>query len=102
MGKVLVAKVILNRVEGDSWFGNTIPEVIYKGNGSQFNAISRGCFKRGEYTEEDMQAVKEAYDLEGYDELLYFYNKAISTDKEFVYSMTNREVLQVGNHTFSR
>ena len=102
MGKVLVAKVVLNRVKGDSWFGNTCREVIYKGNGSQFNAIRRKCFKSGIYTEEDMRAVEDAMKMKRYDDLLYFYNPKTSTDKAFTNSKNNDIILSIGGYVFTK
>lgn len=61
VGKILVANVVLNRVESES-FPDTITEVIFQQNKGvcQFSPVSSGRFWRVEISEETVSAVSRA------------------------------------------
>lgn len=61
VGKILVANVVLNRVESES-FPDTITEVIFQQNKGvcQFSPVSSGRFWRVEISEETVSAVNRA------------------------------------------
>ena len=74
IGKILVANVILNRVECDS-FPNTVSEVIFqKSNGVfQFSPVGDGRFYTVKVSEATIQAVNKALSGEDYSQgALYF------------------------------
>lgn len=74
IGKILVANVILNRVECDS-FPNTVSEVIFQqSNGVyQFSPVGNGRFDTVRVSDATIQAVNKALEGEDYSQgALYF------------------------------
>ena len=72
-GKILVANVILNRVESDE-FPDTITDVVYEKR--QFSPVSNGSINRCKVEEETVEAVDRALAGEDYSEgALYFMNR---------------------------
>ncbi len=74
MGKILVANVVMNRVEDES-FPDTVTEVIFqKSNGvSQFSPISDGRFYKVQVSDDTIEAVNKALCGEDYSQgALYF------------------------------
>jgi len=83
----LEANVILNRAE--QW-GKTIEQIIYSGNGSQFNGIRKKSFKEGFYTDREYDAAyavlmkgERLFDVD----IVYFSNLSTATDREFIDSI---------------
>ncbi len=72
MSKMLVADVIINRVISAS-FPNTVTEVIYQGNGEQFQPISDGRFYTVTVTDSTVEAVDRALSGEDYSQGAYFF-----------------------------
>ncbi|MCI8297696.1 MAG: cell wall hydrolase [Lachnospiraceae bacterium] len=75
-GKILVANVIMNRVE-DSSFPDDITSVVYER--SQFTPVSSGAIDRVQVTKETVECVDRA--LQGEDPsqgALYFMNRKAS------------------------
>lgn len=73
-GKRYVADVVLNRVESKD-FPDTIEEVIFQKNPTQFSVTTDGAFKKAEteITEEDYKVALEEYTGERLNtEILYF------------------------------
>ena len=78
-GRVMVANVILNRVESGS-FPNTITKVVYQKH--QFSPVSNGSIKRCKVTTETVEAVERALAGEDLtDGALYFMNRRASSKK---------------------
>lgn len=100
-GRVMVANVILNRVESGS-FPNTITKVVYQKH--QFSPVSNGSIKRCKVTSETVEAVGRALageDLTG--GALYFMNRRASSKKNTNWFDRHLEFLfKHGNHEFFR
>jgi len=81
--KVLSCVVMIKRLKHGG-YGDTIGDVLFGGSGSQFNGTRSGSF--GKFGEDEINAFKEAVStLNQYpDNLLYFCNPELSTDKKFV------------------
>lgn len=96
-GKVAVALVVLNRLVSDD-FPNTIRDVIYSGNGKQFNPVANGSINKPA-TDESRKAAEEAIETHNYrnDGTLYFYNPKTATNR-WLDTLTTSKV--IGNHTF--
>lgn len=73
----LVADVVLNRVESDL-FPNTIEDVVYQGNPTQFSVTQNGSLKKaqGEISEKVVQAVNMELDGDRIDEDILYFNKS--------------------------
>ena len=100
-GRVMVANVILNRVENDS-FPNTITKVVYQKH--QFSPVSNGSIKRCRGTAETVEAVGRALSGEDLtDGALYFMNRHASSKKNASWFDRHLEFLfKHGNHEFFR
>lgn len=100
-GRILVANVILNRVE-DEEFPDTITEVVYEKN--QFSPVIDGSIKRCKVTDKTREAVDRALSGEDYSEgALYFMNRRTAAKKNVRWFDRNLESLfQHGNHEFFR
>lgn len=73
-GKLLVANVVLNRVENEK-FPNTVTEVVFQQNGgvTQFSPVKNGRYWSVKISEETVKAVKRALEGENISEgALYF------------------------------
>ena len=96
-GKIAVGNVVLNRVRS-SRFPDTIYDVIFQGNGTQFSPVRSGKIYN-EPTEECIKAAKLC--LEGANEVedaLYFLNVSISGSS---WAVKNRTlVAKIGCHSF--
>ena len=69
-GKVLIANVILNRMES-SYFPDTVEEVVYQKN--QFSPVENGSIDRVTVTEETKEAVSMALSGTDYSEGALFF-----------------------------
>ena len=100
-GRVMVANVILNRVESGS-FPNTITKVVYQKH--QFSPVSNGSIKRCKVTTETVEAVERALAGEDLtDGALYFMNRRASSKKNANWFDRHLEFLfKHGNHEFFR
>ncbi len=100
-GRVMVANVILNRVENDE-FPNTITKVVYQKH--QFSPVSNGSIKRCKVTAETVEAVERALSGEDLtDGALYFMNRRASSKKNASWFDRHLEFLfKHGNHEFFR
>lgn len=101
MNMVATANVVLNRVNSQ-YFPDTIKEVVYQGNGRQFNGIWRSNF--GFYTDTTVQAVHQAIENPIFDkDVVYFTNIDLAADSDFVSSIIiPNKVEEFGGHTFAR
>lgn len=78
-GKILVANVILNRVQSDE-FPDTIKKVVYQK--SQFQPVSNGTINTCKVTRETIDCVNRALSGEDYSEgALYFMNRGASRSR---------------------
>ncbi|WP_053363189.1 cell wall hydrolase [Bacillus sp. FJAT-27251] len=95
VGKVAVAKVVLNRV-GHEQFPDTVEEVIYQRNA--FEPVQNGSIKKPA-SEEAVKAVEEALaDHERNGDVVYFYNPDTATSD---WIFTRQVVKKIGNHAFA-
>lgn len=102
-GRILVANVILNRVES-SIFPNTIEGVVFqKSNGTyQFSPIWDGRYYRVKVSEETIEAVERALLGEDYSKgALYFAaRKAAAPEKMRWFDNHLTRLFQYGGHEF--
>lgn len=90
-GKILIANVILNRLENDE-FPDTISGVVYQKN--QFSPVSNGTIHTCKVTEETIEAVDKALKGEDLsDGALYFMNRGASTRKNVNWFDSNLKFL---------
>jgi N-acetylmuramoyl-L-alanine amidase len=95
-GQVAVAAVVLNRVKSSS-FPNSIPDVIYQPGA--FSPVQNGEIWKDPVSSA-ISAVNEA--LRGTDPAygaLFFFNPAKTTN---AYIWSRPEIIQIGNHIFTR
>ena len=98
-GKILVANVILNRVESDE-FPDTITDVVYEKR--QFSPVSNGSINRCKVEQETVEAVDRALAGEDYSEgALFFMNRRASSGNNVSWFDTHLDYLfQHGGHEF--
>ena len=98
-GKILVANVILNRVESDE-FPDTITDVVYEKR--QFSPVSNGSINRCKVEQQTVEAVDRALAGEDYSEgALYFMNRRASSGSNVRWFDTHLDYLfQHGGHEF--
>lgn len=98
-GRILVANVILNRVESDE-FPDTVSGVVYERH--QFSPVSDGSINRCKVTEETVEAVECALAGEDYSEgALYFMNRRTAAGKNVRWFDNHLDYLfKHGNHEF--
>ena len=82
-GKILVANVVLNRVESEK-FPDTIEEVIFQKNGkvTQFSPIADGRYYTVEVSEDTMEAVNRALAGEDLSRGALFFAARASADSD--------------------
>lgn len=90
-GKMMVARVIMNRVEANQ--GMTVDQII-----NRPNAFAQA----DEFDSYDLNAVFEAAIETRYRDVFSFFNPDTATNQEFVASKMADAVLTVGNHVFCR
>jgi len=99
LGKMLVANVVLNRLEQGFW-GNTISEVVFARN--QFEPISNGSFFSATPSDTTIEAVGRA--LNGEDEsqgALYFMSRTFASKRGIYWFDNNLNFLfRHGGHEF--
>ncbi len=105
IGKILVANVILNRLE-DKQFPDTIEEVVYQRNGDvvQFSPVANGSFESAVPDEDTIEAVDAALTGEDYSQgALFFAARLYADDNKMRWFDENLEkVLEHGGHEFYR
>ena len=90
-GKRLVIDTILNRVDYDLYFPNTVREVIYQRN--QFECVTNGRLNRCYVDEYFCQLVREELEYRTNYDVMYF--------RAYRYGEYGTPMFQVGNHYFS-
>ncbi|TCK98684.1 N-acetylmuramoyl-L-alanine amidase [Natranaerovirga hydrolytica] len=101
-GKILVANVVLNRVESNR-FPNNIYDVVHDSNGGvQFSPISDGRYYSVTVTESTEEAVRKALNGEDYSQgAMYFVARAMASPRAVSWFDNNlTRVLQHGAHEF--
>lgn len=105
IGKILVANVILNRLE-DEQFPDTIEEVVYQRNGDvvQFSPVANGSFESAVPDDDTIEAVDAALTGEDYSQgALFFAARLYADDNKMRWFDENLEkVLEHGGHEFYR
>lgn len=98
-GRILVANVILNRVESDE-FPDTVSEVVYQK--CQFSPVSNGTINTCKVTKKTIDAVNRALEGEDYSEgALYFMNRSRSSSRNVHWFDANLDYLfKHGDHEF--
>lgn len=97
--KILVANVVINRVFSKD-FPNTVTEVIFQGDGEQFQPIQDGRFYSVELTESSYEAVDRALVGEDYSEgALFFATVASSGEGSWFATHLNR-MFEYEGHVF--
>ncbi|WP_312370295.1 cell wall hydrolase [Lachnoclostridium sp.] len=102
-GKILVANVILNRVNSKQ-FPNTVEEVVFQkdGNTYQFSPTKDGRYWSVKVSKETMEAVNRALAGEDYSNgaLYFFARKQTSKTKACWFDNSLRKVVKYGCHEF--
>lgn len=102
-GKILVANVVLNRVN-DSEFPNTISEVVFQkvGKAYQFSPTKDGRYYSVKISESTREAVSRALQGEDYSNgALYFFARKLTSEKKANwFDSTLKRVVQYGCHEF--
>ena len=82
-GKILVANVVLNRVESDK-FPDTIEEVIFQRNGkvTQFSPVADGRYYTVEVSEDTIEAVNRALSGEDLSQGALYFAARSSADSD--------------------
>ncbi|MBQ7920679.1 MAG: cell wall hydrolase [Lachnospiraceae bacterium] len=82
-GKILVANVVLNRVESDK-FPDTIEEVIFQKNGkvTQFSPVADGRYYTVEVSEDTIEAVNRALSGEDLSQGALYFAARSSADSD--------------------
>ena len=95
IGKIMVANVILNRVNSDR-FPNTVTEVVYQK--SQFSPISDGRINTVSISQETLNAVERALNGEDYSNGALYFRSVRCNSTWFDNKLTR--VTEHGNHIF--
>lgn len=97
MAKILVANVVINRVKSGA-FPNTITEVIFQGNGEQFQPIIDGRFYSVSVTDTTVEAVNRALYGEDYSQGAYFF--ATYEAAGYWHSNALTKLFEYGGHVY--
>lgn len=99
MSKIMVADVIINRVRS-SRFPNTITEVIFQGNGEQFQPVADGRFYSVCVTNGTVEAVQRALYGEDYSmgALFFASNYSVNAGAWHVSALTR--LFEYGGHVY--
>ena len=95
IGKIMVANVILNRVNSDCFPGN-VTDVVYQK--SQFSPISDGRINTVSISQETLEAVERALNGEDYSNGAYYFRSVRCNSTWFDNNLTR--VTEHGNHIF--
>lgn len=102
-GKILVANVVLNRVNDDE-FPDTVSKVVFQRTGSvyQFSPTKDGRYYSVKITESTKEAVSRALKGEDYsDGALYFFARKLTSKKKASwFDNSLKKVVQYGCHEF--
>ena len=97
--KMLVANVIINRVNSQR-FPGTITEVIFQGNGEQFQPIADGRFYTVTVTASTIEAVERALCGENNAQGAYFFAATASVNAGGWHSRCLTRLYEYGGHVY--
>ncbi len=97
--KMLVANVIINRVNSQR-FPGTITEVIFQGNGEQFQPIADGRFYTVNVTASTIEAVERALCGENNAQGAYFFAATASVNAGGWHSRCLTRLFEYGGHVY--
>lgn len=104
-GKMLVAGVVLNRVEDES-FPDSVVEVVMQKEGEvyQFSPVGNGSYSHAQVSEETKEAVERVLQGEDLTEgALYFASRQYASDEKMLWFDTHLcRLFQHGGHEFFR
>lgn len=99
LAKMLVANVIINRVQHD-YFPNNITEVIFQGNGEQFSPIYDGRFYTVEVQPSTIEAVNRALSGENYSQGALFFAAPYCLTPESWHNQALTRLFEYGGHVY--
>lgn len=99
MSKILVANVIINRVK-NPYFPNTVTEVIFQGNGEQFQPVMDGRFYTVPVTALTFEAVDRALYGEDYSMGAYFFAATASAGPGSWHDIALKRLFEYGGHVY--
>lgn len=97
--KILVADVIINRVRRKD-FPNTITDVIFQGNGQQFQPVMDGRFYTVNVTESTVEAVDRALYGEDYSQGATFFAAKASAGAGSWHASALTRLFEYGGHVY--
>lgn len=97
--KILVADVIINRVRRND-FPNTITDVIFQGNGQQFQPVMDGRFYTVNVTESTVEAVDRALYGEDYSQGATFFAAKASAGAGSWHASALTRLFEYGGHVY--
>ena len=97
--KIMVANVIINRVK-HSYFPNTVTEVVFQGNGQQFQPIADGRFYSVTIRETTVEAVNRALCGEDYSQGAYFFASSWLVNLGGWHAETLTRLCEYGGHVY--
>ncbi len=97
--KILVANVVINRVKRAD-FPNTVTEVIFQGNGEQFQPVMDGRFYTVTVTESTVEAVDRALYGEDYSQGATFFASVAYAGEGSWHARSLRRLFEYGGHVY--
>lgn len=98
-GKILVANVVINRVKNGS-FPGTITDVIFQGNGEQFQPVMDGRFYSVQISQTTIEAVNRALIGEDYSQGALFFASVQCVTQGGWHSTHLTRLFEYGGHVF--
>ena len=97
--KILVANVVINRVFSKE-FPDNVTDVIYQGNGVQFQPIMDGRFYSVTLTDTSYEAVDRALVGEDYSDGALFFAASASAGEGSWFAMNLNRLFEYNGHVF--
>ncbi len=97
--KILVANVVINRVKSSD-FPNTLTEVIYQGNGQQFQPIMDGRFYSVTVSQSTVEAVERALAGEDYSQGATYFASLYAAGPGSWHAEHLMKLFEYGGHAF--
>lgn len=99
--KILVANVVINRVKSGA-FPNTLTEVIFQGNGHQFQPVMDGRFYSVKVSQTTVEAVERALAGEDYSQGATFFASLYAAGPGSWHAENLIKLFEYGGHAFFR
>lgn len=99
--KILVANVVINRVKSGA-FPNTLTEVIFHGNGHQFQPVMDGRFYSVKVSQTTVEAVERALAGEDYSQGATFFASLYAAGPGSWHAENLIKLFEYGGHAFFR